>query len=88
MVVTAFGVKRDRKTLGYSTPIVAGSDVSETQRESFFQGLQGRVPGLSVNSTSGMPGASAQIVLRGFASISGDNNALSLSMAYPSTTPH
>ncbi|MGJ1360169.1 MULTISPECIES: SusC/RagA family TonB-linked outer membrane protein [Sphingobacterium] len=76
VVVTAFGVKRDRKTLGYSTPIVAGSDVSETQRESFFQGLQGRVPGLSINSTSGMPGASAQIVLRGFASISGDNNTL------------
>lgn len=50
VVVTAFGVKRDRKTLGYSTPIVAGSDVSETQRESFFQGLQGRVPGLSINS--------------------------------------
>lgn len=42
----------------------------------FFNGLQGRVPGLSINSTSGMPGASAQIVLRGFASISGDNSAL------------
>ncbi|PUV23396.1 SusC/RagA family TonB-linked outer membrane protein [Sphingobacterium athyrii] len=76
VVVTAYGIKRDRKTLGYSTPIVSGDDVSDTQRESFFQGLQGRVPGLSINSTSGLPGASAQIVLRGFASISGDNNAL------------
>jgi len=76
VVVTAFGIDRERKSLGYSTPKVTGDDVSETQREAFFQGLQGRVPGLSINSTSGMPGASAQIILRGFTSISGENNAL------------
>ena len=76
VVVTAMGIERSKKSLGYSTPKVAGEDVSDTQREAFFNGLQGRVPGLSINSTSGMPGASAQIVLRGFASISGDNSAL------------
>lgn len=76
VVVTAFGIDRDKKSLGYSTPKVSGADVSDTQREGFFNGLQGRVPGLSINSTSGMPGASAQIVLRGFNSISGDNSAL------------
>lgn len=76
VVVTAFGIDRDRKSLGYSTPKVSGNDVSETQREAFFQGLQGRIPGLSINSSSGLPGASAQIVLRGFSSISGDNSAL------------
>ncbi|WP_246001505.1 SusC/RagA family TonB-linked outer membrane protein [Mucilaginibacter gracilis] len=76
VVVTAYGIPRDKKSLGYSTPIVKGDEVSETQREDFFGGLQGRVPGLSINSTNGAPGASAQIVLRGFTSISGDNNAL------------
>jgi len=76
VVVTAFGIERDRKSLGYSTPKVSGEEVAETQREAFFNGLQGRVPGLSVNSSNGLPGASAQIVLRGFVSISGDNNAL------------
>ncbi|MGJ7032366.1 SusC/RagA family TonB-linked outer membrane protein [Niabella hirudinis] len=76
VVVTAYGIDRQRKTLGYSTPTVAGDDVSQTQRNDFFGGLQGRVPGLSINSTNGNPGASAQIVLRGFVSISGDNNAL------------
>lgn len=75
-VVTGYGINRDRKTLGYSAPTVTGEEVAQTQRESFFQGLQGRVPGLSINSTSGSPGSSAQIVLRGFVSISGDNNAL------------
>lgn len=76
VVVTANGIDRDKKSLGYSTPIVKGDEVSETQRNDFFGGLQGRVPGLSINSTNGNPGASAQIVLRGFVSISGDNNAL------------
>jgi len=76
VVVTAYGINRDKKSLGYSTPVVLGDEVSETQRNDFFGGLQGRVPGLSINSTSGNPGASAQIVLRGFVSINGDNNAL------------
>lgn len=76
VVVTAYGIDRSKKSLGYSTPVVSGDEVSETQREAFFNGLQGRVPGLSINSTSGAPGASAQIVLRGFVSVSGDNSAL------------
>jgi ferric enterobactin receptor len=76
VIVTAHGIDRDKKSLGYSTPVVSGDEVAETQRAEFFNGLQGRVPGLTVNSSSGLPGASAQIVLRGFISISGDNNAL------------
>lgn len=76
VVVTGQGVNRDSKSLGYSVPTVKGDEVAQTQRADFFGGLQGRVPGLSINSTSGNPGASAQIVLRGFVSISGDNNAL------------
>lgn len=76
VVVTAYGVERSAKSLGYSTPKVDGDEVSDTQREAFFSGLQGRVPGLSVNPTSGNPGASSQIVLRGFVSISGNNSPL------------
>ncbi|ACU06322.1 SusC/RagA family TonB-linked outer membrane protein [Pedobacter heparinus] len=76
VVVTAYGIERDSKSLGYSTPKVSGDEVSQTQRESFFSGLQGRVPGLSINPTSGDPGASSQIVLRGFVSVSGDNSPL------------
>jgi len=75
-ITTAYGINRNPASLGYSAPKVSGDEVSNTQRESFFNGLQGRVPGLSVNPTSGDPGASAQIVLRGFVSISGDNSPL------------
>lgn len=76
VVVTAYGINRNKKSLGYSTPKVSGDEVSNTQRENFLQGLAGRVPGLSVNATSGDPGASSQIVLRGFVSLSGDNSPL------------
>ena len=76
VVVTAYGVERSAKSLGYSTPKVDGNEVNDTQREAFFNGLQGRVPGLSVNPTSGNPGASSQVVLRGFVSISGNNSPL------------
>ena len=76
VVVTAYGISRARKSLGYSTPTVSGEDVSNTERESFVSGLAGRVPGLLVNPTSGNPGASSQIVLRGFVSIDQDNSPL------------
>lgn len=76
VVVTAYGIDREKKSLGYSTPTVKGDEVSDTQRESFFAGLQGRVPGLSINPSSGDPGASSQIILRGFVSMSGGNSPL------------
>ncbi len=76
VVVTAYNINRNKKSLAYSTPIVSGEDVSNTQRESFIGGLAGRVPGLLVNATSGNPGASSQIILRGIVSLDGDNSAL------------
>jgi hypothetical protein len=55
VVVTAHGITRNKKSLGYSTPIVEGDEVTRTQRENFINGLAGRVPGLQVNATSGQP---------------------------------
>ncbi|MGF1923932.1 MAG: SusC/RagA family TonB-linked outer membrane protein [Bacteroidia bacterium] len=75
-ITTAYNVERDKKSLGYSTATVKGDDVTQTGRENFVNGLAGRVPGLSVNPTSGDPGASSQIVLRGIVSLSGDNQPL------------
>ncbi len=75
-VTTAYNLERDPKSLGYSAPKVSGDEVTQTGRENFLNGLQGRVPGLFVNPTSGDPGASSQIVLRGLVSITGDNQPL------------
>ena len=75
-ITTAYNVERDKKSIGYSLTKVDGDEVSQTGRENFVNGLAGRVPGLSINPTSGDPGASSQIVLRGIVSLSGDNQPL------------
>jgi TonB-linked SusC/RagA family outer membrane protein len=76
VVVTAYGIKKDKKGLGYATQEVKGDEVAQTQRDNFLNALQGRIAGATVNQTSGAPGASSQIVLRGVNSISGNNSPL------------
>jgi TonB-linked SusC/RagA family outer membrane protein len=76
VVVTAMDIKRSPKELGYSVQKVSGTEIQQTQRENFINGLQGRVAGLTINPTTGMAGASSQIVLRGFNSLSQDNQPL------------
>ena len=76
LVVTAMDIRRNPRELGYSTQSVKGSEVAETQRENFVNSLQGRVAGLTITPTSGLAGASSQIVLRGFNSLALDNSPL------------
>lgn len=76
VVVTAMGITKDKRGLGYSVQDIKGDEIAETQRENFFNAIQGRVAGASVTSTSGAPGASSQVVLRGFNSLSGNNSPL------------
>ena len=76
MVVTAYGQTRNKRELAYQAPVVKGDEIAQTRRENFINSLAGRVPGLTVTSTSGLPGASAQIILRGGASIAGNNQPL------------
>ena len=76
VVVTAMDIKRNPRELGYSVQTVKGSEVAETQRENFVNGLQGRVAGLSVTPTTGTAGASSGIILRGFNTLSGTNQPL------------
>ncbi len=76
VVTTAMDIKRNSRELGYSAQTVNGKDIQETQRENFLNGLQGRVAGATITSTSGSPGASSSIVLRGFNSLSLSNQPL------------
>ncbi len=76
VVVTALGIKREKKALGYSITEVKGSTIAETQRDNFINSLAGRVAGVEINSTSGLPGASSSIVIRGISSLSGSNQPL------------
>jgi TonB-linked SusC/RagA family outer membrane protein len=75
-VTVAMDIKRNPKELGYSVQKVSGAEIAETQRENFMNSLQGRVAGLTINPTTGIAGASTQIVLRGFNSMALDNSPL------------
>jgi TonB-linked SusC/RagA family outer membrane protein len=76
VVVTALGQEASKRSLGTSQQTVIGSDVAQTGRENFVNGLQGRVAGVEVTSSSGVPGSSSSITIRGVSSISGSNQPL------------
>lgn len=76
MVVTALGQTTTRRALGTSQQSVEGAAIAQTQRQNFVNALQGRVAGVEVTSTSGVPGASSSITIRGISSISSSNQPL------------
>jgi TonB-linked SusC/RagA family outer membrane protein len=76
VVVTALGRNEKKASLGYSVGEVKGDEINQTGRTNFLMSMQGRVAGLTMTPTTGLPGASAQIQLRGAASIGGNNSPL------------
>ncbi|MGH7620035.1 MAG: carboxypeptidase-like regulatory domain-containing protein [Gemmatimonadaceae bacterium] len=76
VVVTALGQTASQRELGTAQQTVSGNDIAQTQRENFVNALAGRVAGVDVTSTSGAPGASTSIVIRGVSSISSTNQPL------------
>ncbi|SFE84338.1 carboxypeptidase-like regulatory domain-containing protein [Thermoflexibacter ruber] len=76
VVVTSFGIQKEKKELGYAVQEVKGQEIAETNRPNFVTALQGRIAGVSIGTTSGMAGASSQIVLRGGSSLGANNQPL------------
>ncbi|MDB5020473.1 MAG: SusC/RagA family TonB-linked outer membrane protein, partial [Pedobacter sp.] len=68
VVVTALGIKRESKKLGYSVTTVGGEVLTKARESNVAMALEGRVAGLSVSGTSGGPGSSAKVLLRGVTS--------------------
>ena len=64
VVVTAYGVKKSKRELGYTAQDVKGEDIAQTQRDNWINALAGRVAGANITPTSGTPGASTSIVDR------------------------
>jgi len=76
IVVTALGIKEDKKKLSYSVQEVKGDQIYDTGRDNFLVSLQGRVAGLNMTPSSGQAGASVSVQLRGPSSIDGNNQPL------------
>ena len=76
VVVTALGQTATVRELGTAQQTVKGAEIAQSQRTNFVNALQGRVAGVQVTSTSGVPGASSMITIRGTSSISSSNQPL------------
>jgi TonB-linked SusC/RagA family outer membrane protein len=75
VVVTALGISRETKSLGYSVGEVDGEDLTNVPQENIMNSLAGRVSGVAINSTAG-PGSSVSMVIRGASSLTSDNQPL------------
>lgn len=76
VVVTALGIKREEKSLGYSVSTVSGEELTDAISNNWTDALTGKVAGLNLVKSGGGPAGSNQIILRGETSLTGDNSAL------------
>lgn len=76
IVVTALGVKRDKRNLTYSSQEVKGDQITQSKEPNLVNALAGKVSGVQITSSSGTPGSSSRIVIRGANSLYGNNEAL------------
>ena len=76
IVITAFGIKRSEKALGYSVQSIKGESMTEARESNITNAISGKIAGVQVTGTSGSVGASSRIVLRGNSSITGNNEPL------------
>jgi len=76
VVVTAFGITRNSKKLGYAVSTVQADDVLENSEPDLIRSLAGKVPGVNVNLSTGVAGASNQINIRGATTLGGASQPL------------
>ena len=76
VVITAMGISKEKKALGYAVQDIKSDELTQAANSSLSGALQGKVSGLEIKPSSGMPGASSQITIRGARSFTGDNSPL------------
>ena len=76
VVVTAMGITRKQKSLGYAAQQVKAEDITGAHTGEAMTSLSGKVAGLQVQSTASDPGAANSVIIRGFSSINGSNQPL------------
>jgi TonB-linked SusC/RagA family outer membrane protein len=76
VVVTAQGIVREKKALGYAVTSVDKKSIEDRPQADVGRVLQGKIPGVNITSTSGVSGTGTNIIIRGYSSISGSNQPL------------
>ncbi len=75
IVVTALGVTREKKSLGYAVQEVGGDELNRVKNENIVNSMSGKIAGVQVKTNTNM-GGSSNIIIRGSSSLTGDNQAL------------
>lgn len=76
VVVTALGISRDKKALGYAVTEIGGSDVNTVKETNVVNSLSGRVAGVVITQSTGGPASGSRVVIRGNNSLTGNNQPL------------
>jgi TonB-linked SusC/RagA family outer membrane protein len=76
VVVTALGISRDNKAIGYSATRINNEEIARSRDRSILNSLEGKVAGVDISSASGAPGSSTRVLLRGVSSLAGSNQPL------------
>ncbi len=87
IVVTALGIKKEERALGYASQQVKGEDLTQAKEINVINSLSGKVAGVSINQAGTGPGGTSKIVIRGYSSISGDNSPLIVLDGVPMNNP-
>jgi len=76
VVVTALGISREKKSLGYAVSEVSGEEMEQRTEGDVARVLSGKASGVQITSASGTSGSATNVVIRGYSSINGSNQAL------------
>jgi TonB-linked SusC/RagA family outer membrane protein len=76
VVVTALGIKRESRALGYAVSEVKGEDLTSGRETNIMSALSGKVAGVDISTTSAGPSGSTRVIIRGNSELSGDNMPL------------
>lgn len=87
VVVTALGIERETKTLGYATQTVEGEQLTQAREANVINSLSGRVAGVQINQSGTGVGGTSKVVIRGYSSIAGNNSPLYVIDGIPMLNP-
>jgi len=76
VVVTALGITREKKSLGYSVGEVSGNELNETPQGNLLNAVAGKAAGVQVSQMYGLAGSSVNMVIRGASSLNTNNQPL------------
>jgi len=86
IVVTALGISKPKKALGYAVEEVKGEELEDQSETDVARLLKGRVAGVNITNTSGVAGSGTNVVIRGYSSLTGSNQPLFMVDGIPFNT--